>query len=91
VSARGGKNIISERGGINIVFGPKYRPLVWSKRLKSLSFLTLWLGEFFPFLSKKTFFLFLLKILLSDKKPFKTHTYTEQNVDGKCVGNKTKY
>ncbi len=28
--ARGGKNIIFRRGGgINIVFGPKYRPLLW--------------------------------------------------------------
>jgi hypothetical protein len=25
--ARGGKNIIFRRGGIHIVFGPKYRPL----------------------------------------------------------------
>jgi hypothetical protein len=27
--AKGGKNIIFRRGGINIVFGPKYRPLLF--------------------------------------------------------------
>jgi hypothetical protein len=38
--ARGGKNIIFRRGGgINIVFGPKYRPLVL------FEFLNVALGE----------------------------------------------
>jgi hypothetical protein len=66
--ARGGKNIIFRRGGggINIVFGPKYRPLIFSVLLFSFTILMYILSPFFFLLYfEPTFFKFPLVFSLT--------------------------